>query len=295
MAEQDKESKTEQPTGKRIADALEKGNVPLSREAVMLGSVLGMLISAWFLLPDMVKDVQVMLERFIDDPGDFRLESSGDALNLFRAVLLDTTSAILPVLLVLGALGMIATLIQNPPQIALARIEPKASNISLKTGWNRIFSTRNLVEFAKSLFKLIAVSFLAFFLFKNSQADVVNALYTEPILVPQIVLGTAIKFLSSLAVALVVLVGADFAWTKYKWVRDLRMSKQEVKDEHKQMEGDPMVKARLKSLQRDRVRRRMMDSVQAAQNQARVAGFLSLEPCRSCLITAISAQGTNEP
>jgi len=264
VSEQDKESKTEQPTGKRISDALEKGNVPVSREAVMLGSVLGMLISAWFLLPDMVKDVQVLLERFIDDPGDFRLESAGDALNLFRAVLLETTYAIMPVLLVLFALGLMATLIQNPPQLAFARIEPKASNISLKTGWNRIFSTRNVVEFGKSLFKLVAVSMLAFFLFRNSQAEVVNALYTEPVLVPQIVLSTAIKFLSSLAVALVVLVGADIAWTKYKWVRDLRMTKQEVKDEHKQMEGDPIIKARLKSLQRDRARRRMMDNVPKA-------------------------------
>jgi flagellar biosynthetic protein FlhB len=264
VSDQDKESKTEEPTGKRISDALEKGNVPVSREAVMLGSVLGMLISAWLLLPDMAKEVQVLLERFIDDPSDFRIESSGDALNLLRAVLLETTWAVLPVLLVLFALGLIATLLQNPPQLAVARIEPKLSNISLKKGWDRIFGMRNVVEFGKSLFKLIAVSVLGYFLFRNSQAEVVNSLYTEVVLVPQVVLSLVIKFLSVLAVALVVLVGADIAWTKFKWVRDLRMTKQEVKDEHKQMEGDPHVKGRFKSLQRDRARRRMIESVPKA-------------------------------
>jgi flagellar biosynthetic protein FlhB len=157
-----------------------------------------------------------------------------------------------------------ASLLQNPPQLALTRITPKASNISLTKGWTRIFGVKGLVEFGKSLFKLAAVSVLAYLLFRSSQHDVVNAMYSEPVTLPQIVMSSVVKLISSLAVALLVLVAADIVWTRFSWHRDLRMTKQEVKDEHKQMEGDPILKARMKSLQRDRSRRRMLEQVPQA-------------------------------
>lgn len=264
MADDDKDSKTEAATGKRIQDAVDKGNVPVSREAAMLGSLIGMLIAAWLFLPNAATRIQTLLERFLDDPGDFRLESAGDVVSLLSAVLTEATFAILPVLLTFGLVGVLSSAMQNPPQVALNRIAPRLSNLSLSKGFGRIFGLKGYVEFGKSLFKLLAVSVLAYFIIRNSQADVVNSLYAEPVALPQFVLSVVLHMISSLAVALVVLVGADIAWTKYSWARDLRMTKQEVKDEHKQMEGDPIVKGRIKSMQRDRARRRMMEQVQRA-------------------------------
>lgn len=264
MADDDKDSKTEEATGKRISDALEKGNVPVSREAAMLGSLLGMLFSAWMFLPDACKRLQALLERFLDDPGDFRLESSGDAVSLLSTVFGEASLCILPLLLTFGVIGVLASLLQNPPQFSLSRIAPKGSNVSIIKGWGRIFGAKGYVEFGKSLFKLVAVSVLSWFLIGDTQTDVVNALYSEPVVLPQIVLTTVIHMISALAAGIVVLVGADIGWTRFSWRRDLRMTKQEVKDEHKQMEGDPIVKGRIKSMQRDRARRRMMEQVPRA-------------------------------
>jgi flagellar biosynthesis protein FlhB len=264
MADDDKDSKTEEASGKRISDAVEKGNVPVSREAAMLGSLLGMLFASWMFLPDFAKRLQALLERFIDDPGDFRLESNGDAVSLLSAVMTETMLCMLPIILTLGVIGLLSSLLQNPPQIAISRIAPKGSHISISKGWTRIFGMKGFVEFGKSLFKLIAVSVLAWFLIGNTQTDVVNSLYSEPVVLPQIVLTTLLHMMSALAAGLVVLVGVDIAWTRYSWHRDLRMTKQEVKDEHKQMEGDPIVKGRIKSMQRDRARRRMMEQVPRA-------------------------------
>lgn len=262
--DQDKESKTEDATAKRIQDALDKGNVPVSREVSMLGSLIGMIMAAWFFLPDSVMHIRGVLERLIDTPGEFRLEAGPDAISVFHAVLGEAASAFLPVVLTFSFIGIMATAAQNTPRMTLNRIQPKASNISLKKGWEKVFGIRGLVEFLKSLFKLIIVGALAAFLIYSSQGDVINALYSEPTLVPGIVLSTIMYMISGLCVPLVVLVVADLAWTRHKWHRDLRMTKQEVKDEHKQIDGDPLIKARLKSLQRDRARRRMIDDVPKA-------------------------------
>lgn len=260
----DKESKTEAATAKKIQDAIEKGNVPVSREVAMLGSLAGMLLAAWFLLPDSVKHLRGTLERLIDNPGDFRIEAGTDAISIFHAVLSEAAGAFLPVVLTFGIIGVMSTAAQNTPRMTLNRIQPKASNISLKKGWERVFGIRGFVEFSKSLFKLIVVGGLAAFLIYSSQGDVINALYTEPTMLPGIVLSTILYMIAGLTVPLIALVVADLAWTRHKWHRDLRMTKQEVKDEHKQMDGDPIIKSRLKSLQRDRARRRMIDDVPKA-------------------------------
>lgn len=264
MSDEDKDSKTEEATGKRVSDAVEKGNVPVSREAAMLGSLIGMLFSAWLFIPGAVKDLRVLLERFVDDPGDFRIETGEDAIQLLLAVMGQASLCVLPLLLTFGTIGVLSSLLQNPPQLAPARIQPKMSHISLKKGWTRIFGIKGYVEFGKSLFKIFAVMVLAWFLVGTTQVEVVNSLYTEPVLLPQVVLSTLLHMISALAVGLLILVGVDIAWTRFSWHKDLRMTKQEVKDEHKQMEGDPIVKGRLKSMQRDRARRRMMDQVPRA-------------------------------
>lgn len=264
MAEQDKESKTEEATEKKLREALEKGNVPVSREAAMLGSLTGMLISLWLFVPAASLQLQDLLERFLDDPGDFRLETGTDAVNLLSAVLSQAALYVLPVVLTFGLIGVAASLMQNPPQLSLSRIAPKGSNISLISGWTRIFGMKGLVEFGKSLVKLTLVSALAYLLIRNTQSDVVNSMYSEPVTLPQVVSSTVFYLVASLMVALLVLVAADIVWTRFSWLRDLRMTKQEIKDEHKQMEGDPIVKGRIKSMQRDRARRRMIEQVPKA-------------------------------
>ena len=141
---------------------------------------------------------------------------------------------------------------------------PDLSRISPISGWNRLFGTQGLVEFAKSLFKLAAVTIVVAFVLRSSEAKAFEAMYTDPVALPEMILNIAMRIVSAICIATIVLVAIDLAWARFHWRRELRMTKQEIKDEHKQAEGDPLVKARLRSLARDRSRQRMIASAARA-------------------------------
>ena len=89
-------------------------------------------------------------------------------------------------------------------------------------------------------------------------------MYTDPVALPEMILTIAMRIVSAICIATIVLVAVDLAWARFHWRRELRMTKQELKDEHKQAEGDPVVKARLRSLARDRSRQRMISAASRA-------------------------------
>src|ERR1700730_480719 len=118
MAEEpDKDSKTEEPTEKKIRDALERGFVPFSREAAMLASLLGLLMITGFFLVSGVSHLNLSLRRLIDNPGGWSLESSGDATRLFQAIAMDASRLLIPVVVILGAAGILSSMLQNAPRI----------------------------------------------------------------------------------------------------------------------------------------------------------------------------------
>ena len=91
-----------------------------------------------------------------------------------------------------------------------------------------------------------------------------NALFGDPTAVPELILTTAMRLVSAISIATIVLVALDLVWARFHWRRELRMTKQELKDEFKQAEGDPLIKARLRSLARDRARKTMLAAVPRA-------------------------------
>jgi flagellar biosynthetic protein FlhB len=262
--EPDKDSKTEEPTEKRIRDAVEKGNVPYSREAATLASLLGILLITSFFLAGSVTHVSLSLRRLIDNPAGWSLENGADVTQLFWAVGLDAARLLVPVVIVLAIAGALASFLQNSPRIVLDRIQPQLSRLSLTKGWQRLFGAQGRVEFLKACFKLVAVVFLSLLMLRAAQTDVTNAMFMEPGALPGLILSMVGRVLSTVAVATLVLVAADLVWSRLFWQRDLRMTRQEIKDELKQVDGDPIVKARLRSLARDRLRKRMMAAVPRA-------------------------------
>ncbi|HJU33308.1 MAG TPA: flagellar biosynthesis protein FlhB [Hyphomicrobiaceae bacterium] len=265
MAEKpDKESKTEEPTDKKMRDAIEGGSVPYSREAATLASLLAILVITGFFLVGGVARLNATLLRLIDNPGAWSLESYGDAERLFQAIGFDAARILLPAVIVLTAAGILSSVLQNAPQLVLKRIQPEFSRVSLSSGWKRIFGGNARVEFLKALFKLGVVCALGVMTLRSANKDVVNALFMEPSALPSLALDMASHLVSTLAVATLVLVAADVVWSRVSWQRELRMTRQEVKDELKQADGDPIVKARLRSLARDRMRKRMIAAVPRA-------------------------------
>jgi len=265
MAEaSDQESKTEQPTEKKIRDALEQGKIPVSREASIFASMAALMVIQSFLIGQGVQQLVPTLKGFLDDPDGIRLNTAADAQNLLSVVGLHAMRFMLPLVIVLIAFGLAASLLQNAPRLVLDRIQPNFSRISPAQGWSRIFGAQGLVEFAKAVFKLVSVSLVVGFMLRASEARAFEAMYTDPAALPEMILTIAMRIVSAICITTILLVALDLAWSRFHWRRELRMTRQELKDEHKQAEGDPLVKARLRSLARDRSRRRMIASASKA-------------------------------
>jgi flagellar biosynthetic protein FlhB len=263
MAE-DKESQTEQPTEKRIHDALNQGNIPVSREAIIFSSFIGMLITFVFLIKDKVYYLLIALQRVLDDPSGWTLKNGSDAVSFFVVIAREAAWFLVPILVVFMVSGLVASVAQNRPQIVFDRLQPKFSRISPKAGWERIFGLRGQTELLKSTLKFFAILIIVSFILYAERNDFLKAMFLEPDVIPELILTVAVRLLAAVSVATLVLVAADLVWTRFHWRRDLRMTKQEVKDEHKQAEGDPMVKARLRSVALDRFRKHMMSAVPRA-------------------------------
>ncbi|SCY05864.1 flagellar biosynthesis protein FlhB [Microvirga guangxiensis] len=261
---EDKDSKTEAPSDKKVRDALEKGNIPFSREAPMFASILGILLVLTFSARSGAKFLTERLSLFVDRPQDFRLETGADAAALFQALSLDMGMFLVPIIAILASCSLVASIFQNTPSFVSERIRPQWNRISPMSGWKRIFSRSGLVEFAKALFKFGTVTIVSILLLKSEQHKVFNAMFSDPTLIPELMLTMAMRLVSAIAIATIVLVAADLVWARLKWHNDLKMTPQEVKEEHKQMEGDPMVKARMRSLAQDRARKRMLAAVPKA-------------------------------
>ncbi|GJD80654.1 flagellar biosynthesis protein FlhB [Methylobacterium gregans] len=283
MAEDvDHESKTEAPTERRVREALDKGDIPFSREAPVFASILGLLIGLSLFARGQAAQLARDLAPFLDHPRGFALASAGDVLLLLQAVAGATARFLLPFLLLLAACGLSASILQNVPRLVGERILPKWRNVSPASGFSRIFGRSGQVEFLKSVLKVLGVSLVVVLLLRSERQKAVNAMFVDPSQLPELILTISIRLVSAVSIATIVIVAGDLVWARLRWQRSLRMSVQDVKDEHKQSEGDPTVKARLRSLAQDRSRNRMLAAVPRATvviaNPTHFAVALRYEP-----------------
>jgi len=263
MASED-DNKTEEATEKKVRDALDKGNTPVSREAATFASVVGILIVASFLLREGAMRLAVLLQRLMDHPGGWTLESGADATLLMGTVISEMVDFLLPPMMTLCLFGIAASVSQNAPRFTLEKIMPDLSRVSPGQGWKRLFGSQGFVEFMKSSFKFLGVSAILFMLLRSELPGVIDAMFVDSRELPELILAMLVRVLATVCVTLILLVAADMLWARLKWRRDLRMTRQELKDEMKQAEGDPLMRAKLRSLALDRSRKRMMAAVPRA-------------------------------
>ncbi len=260
----DEDSKTEDATEKKQRDALEKGNTPQSREMATLASLLAATCILLFMAAQSTYGLTSNLKHAFVHIDVIKLTNSADAINIMTHFVGKAGELMLPPLLLLSLAGIAASMAQNPIALFLERVRPQASRISISQGWKRIFGKAGLVELLKALAKIAIVISVCAFILKVETGRIVNSMLLPAGSIPGFVLELCTKLFVGVMLASLVIVIADYAWSHHKWLFDLRMTKQEVKDEIKQADGDPIVKARLRSLQRDRKRHRMMADVPTA-------------------------------
>lgn len=265
MAEPDNDpsQKTEEPTHKKLEEARRRGQVPTSREVNHWVILLAGTIMVVALMPPMVRDVGLALVRFLDTPHGLAVAVE-DLPRLFQ----DTFTAVawavgLPVVLILVAAAA-AGLVQHGPVFSVEPLKPKLERISLVKGMRRLFSARSLVEFAKGIVKLVLVGTAVTFLLVPQYGRIRAAVGLGVDQVASLAWSLAVRVLVGVVAVMTVLAVLDLLYQRFQYAREMRMTKEELKDELKQTEGDPTVKARLRQLRMERARRRMMAAVPKA-------------------------------
>ena len=265
MAEdQDQESKTEEPTEKRIADAVSKGNVPIAREATLFGSLAAILGVLLLLAHWSVSQIASTLREALGAAGGIRLEDREAAASFIASLFISLSAALLPLMAVIAAGTVLASLAQNKPDAASERITPRMSRISLIAGWNRLFGKLGLIEFVKSVLKLIAAAAVLWFALKNDLQEFASALSADPYLLPEMLRDWSAAVLIPLLVLALLLAIMDMVWSRLRWRRELRMTPDEVRREMKESEGDPLLKARIRNIARQRSSRSMLQNLPTA-------------------------------
>lgn len=259
----DPESKTEEPTGKRLGDARSKGQVAQSREISHVIMLTAMLIVILMLGPMMTRDLTVALRRFLELPHQMRLEdNSFHVLMVEMSMQLGITLA-LPFLLLLIAAAA-PSILQNGLLFTTHSLTPDFGRLSPLKGLKRLFSLRNVVELVKGIVKISIVGAVAFILLAPAFKLIDNFVTEDLNLLLPALLSLSVKLLSGVIVVLIALAAGDYIYQKYEYIKSLKMTKQEVKDEHKQMEGDPTIKSKVRQIRAARARARMMQAVPTA-------------------------------
>lgn len=261
---EDKDSKTEDPTEKKLRDAAEKGNVPFSREVPIFASALAFYCYLVFFVPDGVGEIATTMKDLFSQPEQWSLSSRPDAVSLLSHIILAIAYLVMPALLMFIVFGLTSSILQNLPSPVLERVRPQMSRLSPIKGFNRIYSKQGFVEFLKSIFKIMVVSIIMAIALRNDFFTVIDMMFSDPQVIFVRLLEIVKKMMIVILFCTALLAAVDIFWTKHHWFSQLKMSKQEIKDEFKQAQGDPVMKARLRSLARDRIRRNMMSNVPRA-------------------------------
>ncbi|MEC9266563.1 MAG: flagellar biosynthesis protein FlhB [Pseudomonadota bacterium] len=264
MSEQpDDSQKTEEPTSKRLRDARSKGQVAVSREintwVLLFGT--GLMIALVF--PTLMVDMTRIFMSFLDRPHDLLTDRGG-----LGAVTTELVVAIATILAIPMGVFVILALISGVSQtgfnFATKPIEPELSKISPMKGLQRLFSMKQFVEFIKGILKIVLVAIVGIVLLMP-ELDRLDTLPTMPVseLLIEIQALVLRIFIGILAVLFVIAI-LDVIFQRMQHIKQLRMTKQEVKEEYKNTEGDPQVKGRLRQIRMQRARERMMQAVPTA-------------------------------
>lgn len=259
----DESSKTEEATSRKLDEARKKGQTFSSRELNHFFMVMALLVFILWLAPSMGHQALALLGPFVTQPESFAFDEA--SLNhLFRELLHGVGILMLLPALVAVIACFLPSVVQNKWIFAVENIRPKFSKLSPLEGAKKLFSIKGIIEFAKNLLKISFVGAVGIMVLMPYRDMILMSLRTDNAQV----LGTtgylAGKVLISTCIILFLLSAGDYFYQRFTFLKSMRMTKQEVKDEYKQQEGDPHVKGKFKQIRRERSRRQMMANVPKA-------------------------------
>lgn len=264
MAEdQDDSQKTEDPTQKRLDDAVKKGSVPFSREVT---SFLMLLVFAFIIIslsPVMMEKTKHNLIRFIEKSHSIRIDSNS-IIDLTKDVISNMLVVMAVPSLIIIVVIVLSAILQHGFIVSSESLMPKLERISPISGMKRIFSMRSVVEFIKGLIKICVVGIISFMVV-YPEISKLNQLTSGGIMAMlMLLISLAKRMLIGICSAMFLMAALDFLYQKFEYIKSMRMSKHDIKEEFKQTEGSPEIKAKLRELRARRAGKRMMNDVPEA-------------------------------
>jgi len=256
----DDQEKTEEPTSKKIEDAKKEGNVPKSTEvpgaAILFFSSIYLLFFAGNAF-DEIRKMMLYILSFIGTDIDS---------SVFHTITYTVITTLLYALSPLFIMVIVFAIAFNVMQFGFLTVPLaiKLEKINPISGFKNVFSGKKILEGLKLTVKLIIIFIVMLVIFVMIKDDILAMMDTQVIGSVSILINLTAYFLSSILLIIIIFAIIDFFFTRHYYFKQLKMSKQEIKEEHKQMDGDPLVKGRIRQIQMKMSRQRMMQDVSEA-------------------------------
>lgn len=296
MAEQNDDEKTEEPTAKKLDDARKRGDIVYSPEVGAALSLIAATAIVAFMSGPVASQMAhsfigflAMPDQFSSEPGSLRAIMIGIGVKLLAVFGL--------VALTLAVAGIGARYLQDQPTFTGERLTPKLDKLNPIEGFKRVFGKAAFASFVKSLAKLVLVGAVLAWTLWPHDAELERISLLDPAALLPFVKERAVSMLIALASAAALLAAIDYVFTRQSYMKRMRMSRREIKEELRQQDGDPLVKAKLRAIRMERSRRRMLQNVPQASvvitNPTHYAVALRYEPGETpapmCLAMGVDA------
>lgn len=263
-SEDNNEEKTEDPSQKKLDDALQKGQVIRSKEVNNAFILMVLTIMIAWVLPAIFKYTVMNLKLVIEHAGDIAIDQ-GQVWNLINTLFRKAIISLLPLFIMIIAIVIFSSFVQQGTfTFSFESMVPKLSKISIIKGFGRIFSMKSVVEFLKSIAKVTIVgTFLALIIMRDVQE---LRIYQD--LSIGLILGQFHSIINHVMICVtlttIVIAVVDYSYQTYEYFKQLKMTKHEQKEEFKQLEGDPLIKRRIRELRHARAENNIIKNVPKA-------------------------------
>ena len=282
----DKHARTEEPTPRKLQKAREKGDVAISRETGTMMTIVSLLLLTVFLMPQVAPPLTGVLARVFEAAGTVQIGEGRAGIRdvgIVTWTLMQGAGIVLaPVLGLFLVAALIGVAIQGDFVVSAERITPKLSKLSPLGGFKRIFSVDALVEFVKSVLKVLAVGVVAVWLGYHAVTGIWQSEAFLPEALAPYVAHYVALLLTLAAIFAVIVALADGIFKRIRWMAKQRMTVKEIRDELKEQEGDPLIKGKRMEIRRRRARQRIAAAVPGATvvltNPTHFAVALRYEP-----------------
>ncbi|MEC9291863.1 MAG: flagellar biosynthesis protein FlhB [Pseudomonadota bacterium] len=262
--DEDKSSKTEEASPRKLQRLKDEGQVPKSREVNNFAMMLAMLLVLFLTFPLAMDGLLEFTGSILSQAGTQRAGTGLDAAFALEQGLVNELLKILPTFLVLMAFAYFGGVIQTGPIFSHKPIVPKLSKISLIKGFERMFSTRSLMELLKSMIKLFVIGFISVLIIFMYLPEILLLNDKNAFAAVSTTLEILLRIMAAVVAIAFALSIIDFLFQRMKFLEEQKMSRRELKDELKEQDGDPYVKGRQRQIREQRARQRMMADVPKA-------------------------------